>query len=364
MVAALVSAVVQAGLDVDPAWIVNCYVGLKSRPLTILAGPQRSGKELLIATLARMLTRDVSRSQMMQGHAWWAEGTGNVALFTEAQVRLNSSKILALIEQASLPENSDHLFIGWLKGIGPGELAGFFSELAFQLQHKRLMRLPSFHLTEVIAWPSNLSLIGTIDTLPVGWPNGHLLSETMIIPWPPGKVGPPAGRRPVAPIIPAAEQLFLRSAIRTEEAAFDKLHHLHGWRPQGMWPLVVVEDQLRQHQAMLPDCALGEAMIYDANAWSLDGEGLFDPLPARNLTIALDFAITQSIFLPAGEAIRDSAALRTRLAGVLSGKFPRSAAFLWAAQHAQPKEAAERSQMPRMWPAAVNKRPRHRPFRL
>jgi hypothetical protein len=364
MIAHLVSAVVQAGLDVDPAWIVNCYVGLKSRPLTILAGPQCSAQELLVATLTRMLAHDAWRNQMMLGHAWWAEGTGNAALFTEAQERLNSSKILALIEQASLPENSNHLYIGWLKRIGPAELAGFFSELAFQLQHKRLMRLPSFHLTEAIAWPPNFSLIGTIDTLPVGWSDGHLLSETMIIPWPPGEVRPPASRRPVAPIIPAAEQLFLCSSIRTEEAAFDKLHRLHGWRPQRMWPLVVVEDQLRRHQAMLPDCALGEAMIYVANAWSLDGEGLFDPLPARNLTIALDFAITQSLLLPAGEAIRDSAALRTRLAGVLSGQFPRSAAFLWTVQHAQAEEATEHGQTPRTRPVAVDERPRHRPFRL
>ena len=83
-----------------------------------------------------------------------------------------------------------------------------------------------------------------------------------------------------------------------------------------------------------------------------------------NLTIALDFAITQSLLLPAGEAIRDSAALRTRLAGVLSGQFPRSAAFLWTVQHAQAEEATEHGQTPRTRPVAVDERPRHRPFRL
>ena len=327
LVTRLVSSVAQDGLDVDRAWIVNCYVAMKSRPLTILAGPQRSGKELLVTSLTRLLARGTWQSQTMLGHAWWAEGTENAALFTEAQVRLNSNKILALIEQASLPKNADRVFIGWLNRIGPTELAGFFSELAFQLHHKRLMRLPSFHLTEAIAWPPNFCLIGTIDTLPIGRSNDDLFSETMIVPWPGAAVRPAASRPPSGPIFLAAEQLFLHSCVRSEKAAFDKLHHTHGWRPQSMWPLVVVEELLRQDGVGLSDCAMGGAMIYVANAWSVDGLGLFDRAPGRNLAIALDFALTQSLLLPAGEAIHGSPALHARLTGAISMKFPRSAAF-------------------------------------
>jgi len=330
LVTRLVSSVAEDGLDVDRAWIVNCYVAMKSRPLTILAGPQRSGKELLVTSLTRLLARGTWQSQTMLGHAWWAEGTENAALFTEAQVRLNSNKILTLIEQASLPKNADRVFIGWLNRIGPTELAGFFSELAFQLHHKRLMRLPSFHLTEAIAWPPNFCLIGTIDTLPIGRSNDDLFSEAMIIPWPAAAVRPPTGRHTVAPILPVTEPVFLRSCIRSEEAAFDKLHRTQGWQPQFMWPLVVVEQLLRQYGVALPDCAMGGAMIYVANAWSAVGQGLFDPTPGRNLAIALDFALTQSLLLPAGEAIHGSPALHARLTGAISMKFPRSAAFLGA----------------------------------
>jgi len=353
LVAQLVSSVIQDGLDIDRAWIVNFYVALKSRPLTILAGTRSSGKELLVANLTRLLTRDAWQSQTMLGHAWWAEGTENAALFTEVQVRLNSSKILTMIEQASLPENADRVFIGWLKRIGPAELAGFFTELAFELQRKQLVQLPSFRLAEPIACPPNFSLIGTIDTLPSGWSNGDLISETMIIPWPAAVVRQPTGRRAVGPILPAAESVFLRSCIRREEAAFDKLHHTQGWQPQSMWPLVVVEDLLKQHQGLLSDCAMGEAMIYVANAWSAKGQGLFDRTTARNMAIALDFAIAQSLLLPAGEAIRGSAALYARLAGMLTRRFPCSAAFLRTIRPAHAVEATRHAQTPSSEPIAA-----------
>jgi len=353
MIVWLVEAVAQAGVRVDRALIVNCYVAMKSKPLTILAGPQHGGKVLLVKNLTQMLAQDIWQNQMMLGHDWSAERTGNKALFTEAQTRLNSSKILALIEEASLQENGGRVFMGWMNRIGPTELAGFFSDLAFQLQHKGLMRLPGFHLAEPVLWPCNFSLLGTMDTARFDWPGEDLFSQTTIIPWPPAELSPPAVRRRPGPIIPDAERVFLHSRIRSEEAAFDKLHRIQGWRSQQMWPLVVVEDLLVQHGVDLPGCAMGEGMIYVANAWSVDGEGLFDPAPTRNLALALDFAITQSLLVRAGEAIRDSAILRARLAGMLTRRFPCSAAFLRTLQQEEAMGAVRRERVARNDPFAA-----------
>jgi hypothetical protein len=205
VVARLISNVAGDGVRVDPAWIVNCYVAFKSTPLTILAGPEQCGKALMVHNLAQMLTQDVLRNQMMLGHAWWAEGNQAAALFMEAQTRWNASKVLALMEEASLPENSGYIFIGWLNRISPAELAGYLSELAFQLQHQRLVRPPSLHLAEPIACPPNFSLLGTMDTRPIYGLDETLLSETTIIPWPALEMGPAAGRQPAGPPIPDAE---------------------------------------------------------------------------------------------------------------------------------------------------------------
>jgi len=56
IVARLIEASGETGLQVDPVSIVNFYVALKSKPLAILAGPAQSGKIALVKSLAHVLT--------------------------------------------------------------------------------------------------------------------------------------------------------------------------------------------------------------------------------------------------------------------------------------------------------------------
>jgi hypothetical protein len=162
IVARLLGAAASAGLAADPGAIIHFYVALKSKPLMLLAGPSQSGKIALVQCLATALTGGSSwRCQFMPGHAWWAGRSGNVGLFTEAQTRLNTGKILALIEEAQRPENTSRVFVACLTRISPAELEGFFAGTAFQLQRGELMQLPTTHLAEPIPFPPNLMLIGT-----------------------------------------------------------------------------------------------------------------------------------------------------------------------------------------------------------
>jgi len=197
IVTRLIQAAAEAGVQADPVSVVNFYVALKCKPLAILTGPMQSGKSAVVKSLAQVLTGgDPFRYQVMPGHAWWAGQTGNVALFTEAQTRLNTSKILALMDEAWQPENAQRVFIACLSHISPAELLGFFSELAFQLRHGELMRLPGLHLTAPIPYPSNLLLVGTMDTARFDhWSDADLLSMTAVIPWPAfslGQASPPS----------------------------------------------------------------------------------------------------------------------------------------------------------------------------
>lgn len=353
MVNRLIHAVARSGVKAAPASIVNCYVALKSKPLTILAGPERSGKMLVVKNLTQMLVQDIWRNQVMLGHAWWADRTGNTALFTEAQTRLNSSKILAMIEEASHPENAGRVFVAWLERIGSDELAGFFSELSFQLQHERLMRLPSFHLTEPVPCPPNFLLLGTMDTASLEAPDENLLSETTLVPWREAEVKLPEVSCPLGPVIPGAERVFLHSRIRTEEAAFGKLHGIRGWQPSLMWPVWFVAELFEQHQVPLSGSVMAEVMIYIANAWSVEGEGLFDADPTRNLSTALDFAIAQMLLMRARTAIRGSAGLRRHLARVLNGRLPRSEAFVQGLQDLGAEPASAHEPAPRKQPLAA-----------
>ncbi len=108
----LIQVTTEVGIRTDPASIVNLYVALKSKPMAILTGIAHSGKVALVRVLAQTLIGDDPwRCQMMSGHAWWAGQTGNVALFTDIQTRLNSDKVLNLLEEAGRPENARQTYI-------------------------------------------------------------------------------------------------------------------------------------------------------------------------------------------------------------------------------------------------------------
>jgi hypothetical protein len=328
VVTRLIETVAQTRVGTDPVSIVNVYVALKSKPLAILTGPQRSGKIALVQSLAQVLTGgDPLRCQMMVGHAWWAGASREVALFTEAQTRFNTDKILALIEEAWKPENANRVFLACLTRISPAEVLGFFSEVSFQLRHGQIMRLPTAHLSEPIPYPPNLFLVGTIDTLRLDESDEDLLSMTTSIQWAESEV---EAARPSSHVdaSPNGESEFLRSLIRDERAARLKLQHVLGKRLLGVWPLIQMETLLRRYMADPPPSVPGEALIYLANAWTRRGAGLFDPLPTTNLEIALDLTIAQSVLPHAQAAIRQSLALRKELCAMLGGKFPRSAAVL------------------------------------
>ena len=324
----LIRAVARAGVRADPIAIVNFYVALKSKPLALLTGPAQSGKIALVRCLAQVLTGgDPLRCQMMVGHAWWAGASREVALFTEAQTRFNTDKILALVEEAWKPENANRGFLAGLTRISPAELMGFFSEVAFQLRHGQIMRLPTAHLSEPIPYPPNLFLVGTMDTARLGESDEDLLSMTTIIHWAGSEVEAAWPSYHVE-AIPNGESEFLRSLVRDERAARLKLQRVLGKRLPGVWPLIQIESLLRRHVGDPPPRVLGEAMIYLANAWSRRGAGLFAPSPTANLEIALDLSIAQSVLPHAQASIQRSPGLREELRATLNGKFPRSAALL------------------------------------
>ncbi len=316
-VAGLVRAARDADIRADPIAVANFYVALKSKPLSLLVGQAHSGKIALIRCFAGMLFgSDSLHCQMMVGHPWWAGRSGDVALCTHAQARLNTEKIWALVEDASQPENANHLFIACLTRISPAEVSGFFSEVAFQLQHERLMSLPGEHLVEPIPFPPNLLLIGTLDADQFDEADADLLSQTTVIRWQ-AEADLIKGSYQT-PICHAAEREFLQSRIHSEQAACLKLHRVLGWRPQTCLPLDSAECLLTTHSVEMRKAVIGELLIYLANAWSRSERGLFDPEPCRNLAIAFDLAVAQVLLPRIHVSSRRAVALRRQLCDMLA----------------------------------------------
>lgn len=313
-------------IPVDPISIVNLYVSLKSKPMAILSGAAHSGKSEVVRSLAQFLTDgDPIRYQMMNGHAWWAEKTRDMAFFIETQTRFNTVKMLAVIEEAWQPENTNRVFVACLTHMSPAEVISFFSEVASQLQRGQIMRLPRARLTEPIPYPPNLFLIGTMDTTRFDWSDEDLLSKTTMIQWLGGEMKPTT--EPDRESFELGETGFLRSLIRDEAVARRKLHCILASEQPALHPLLLAERLLSEHKFRFPGSVKGETLIYLANAWSKEGIGLFDQGTPNNLAIALDLAMAQILLPRVGAMIRDCPTLQRQLREVMT-RFPRSAAFL------------------------------------
>jgi hypothetical protein len=295
LVASLVKASVDADVRVLPSAIINLYVALKSKPLAILVGPAHSGKVEAVQVLAHVLTGgDTARFHTLMGHAWWAGQSGNVGLFTEAQARLNAGAIIDLMAEAWQPENAGRVLIGCLARISPAEVAGLFSEVAFQLRHGQIMQLPGIHLTHPVAYPPNLLLIGTLDGDNFESPGSDLLEMATVIHW---RGSCKATLRLDWPACAAGESTYLHTRIHTEREACLKLSRVLEQDPQSLQPLFRVESVLKQHHSALPSWVRGAVLVYLANAWDDSGNGLFDRHAAHQRAVAIDLALAQ-IVLP------------------------------------------------------------------
>jgi len=326
--AKLIDLTTKSGIQADPVELVGLYVALKAKPMLILTGQANSGKTLVVESLMQVLNGGNPRQcQMLTGHAWWAGRTGNTALFSEAQTRLTTGKIMALIDEARKPENADRVFLACLTRISLAEVAVFFPEMAFQIRNERLMRLPSFHYTEPIPFPSNLFFIGTIDTSLDNWTNDDLDAVTTLMDWR-GALTAAQIRGSVVGTVPGSENLFLRSCIRSEEAACAKLSSILGDTKQPLRPLFEMAELLGNYALVMPPSLINSATVYLANAWTANGHGLFAEDNPENLAGALDFVIAHGVLRPHIGQIRQAAPLTQKLQALLDRAMPRSVNML------------------------------------
>lgn len=321
------------GVGENSADIVNLYVSLKSKPLLILTGPAQSGKIAAIQHLAGvLLAKNVLQCQMMLGHPWWVGNSEKNDLFTRAQSRYNTEKLLNEIEEAWQPGNIRRVYLACLMRISPVEMINFFKKMAFQIRHGELINFGEIHLSEPVPYPANLFLIGTMDTSLFSWWDNDLLPVTTILQWPEDTKDIPSDHLERDPF-PAGEKIFLSSIVRNETTVYHKIRtilkrNLPSRWAQPMQPLFKIGSILEKNAVPLPTSIINEAMVYLANAWSGQGYGLFDPSATQNLAIALDYAIAQIVLPRVREPVWHSVSLYKQMKSALGGQFPRSAGLL------------------------------------
>lgn len=323
----LAVAVAQAGVQADQIDLANFYVALKHRPMAILTGPAGTGKAVLVECLAKMLAGSSSGTQMqvVPGHAWYAGGPPAHTALIGIHSRMITEKLLYVIEEASLPENAQQVFVVGLTHISPAELLSCFTDVACQMQHNQIMRIGDTHLSAPLPFPPNLLLIGTMDTTDFDWWDEDLLSGATVIDWCADKFIPQSKAASESQNFGCE---FLRSRLRNSRKAYEKLLSVVAGTKQPLQAIMLVRSVFRTHGFEFPPALLDEVILYLANAWSAQGNGLFDPVTPRNLDIASDLALAQLVLPRSLETVRSSETLQAELHSILKENLPRSSTFL------------------------------------
>jgi hypothetical protein len=259
------------------------------------------------------------------GHAWYAGGSPVNTVLVDMHSRLITEKLLFVIEEALLPENARHIFVIGLTHISPAELLSFFTEVAYQIQHGQITHIGNAHLTEPVPFPPNLLLIGTMDTMDFDWWDEDLISGTTVIDW-------RGNTTCLQPMVvselsdPGCE--FLHSNLRNNRKAYEKLLSVVASIRQPLQIIMLIRNILQGHRLEFFPALQDEVILYLANAWSQQGNGLFNPSSSNNLTIASDLALKQLVLPRYLEAISSSETLQAKLHTVLDEHLPLSSAFL------------------------------------
>jgi hypothetical protein len=257
----------------------------------------------------------------MVGHPWWASGVEGAAVFTAAQERFNLEKIQALMVEAARDHSAGRIYVAVLSRISPAEwndlaaLALQFHRgyVRWDLDDRPRRRLPVSQRIRVIA---------TTDALPpVPW-DLLVLRQTSLLPW--AVESGPRQTKQAPGLWPAVqERSLLEGAIRTPRSALRKLRRLAGWSDDALKPILAITRVMNLQGVPEANHAASEAIVYLANAWTRDGDGLFARSFNDNLRLAIRFAVKMAIV--------------PRLAGLPADRQPKAAMSV-----AEPRKSAPR----------------------
>jgi hypothetical protein len=187
------------------------------------------------------------------------------------------------------------------------------------------MRIGDTHLSAPVPFPSNLLLIGTLDTTDFDYWDEDLLSGATVIEWHAAVTVP---ERSAVGELQIPYHDFLRSSLRGGEKACEKLLSVVAGTKQPLKAVMHVQSILQAHRLGFSPAMLDEVVIYLANAWSIQGNGLFNPSLSRNLAIASDLALAQLVLPHYFMEIRSSKTLQAELYSILDKQQLRSRNFL------------------------------------
>lgn len=249
---------------------------LKSQSRVILFSPAQTGKNALVQSLVQALVDEPAlQCHKMVGHARWASQSQDVSYFVQLQEQFNTNKLLALVEEAARPENARRLYIAVLTHISPAELVRYFAMPGLRFWPELLLHQGGGSVTDLIPYPPNFRLLGTMDTARFKWWDKELNTHSAVLQW--------SGKslesiiKPSEPLASVKhEDVFLRACVRSTGTAYAKLYRILQGLNQPFLPLMQVLDLLRESDVTPSGPVIEQTIVFLANAWTNEDAGLFD----------------------------------------------------------------------------------------
>ncbi len=307
--------------------VVNYYIALKTKRFVILAGPGDLDKMSLARGLAEVVAGQPSLQwSLLQAHPWWVTGTGAPGDFAMAHARFSNLKLLDVIEGALASEAAGlplAFFVG-VERMSPAEVLCYFCDLP----NDRLWRADGSIL--YIRIPRNIYITGTLDVEE----KCGIMSTTR------GEHGPgitiQLRHEDVAPSVGAGRRVeprpdwqarFVRSAVRSGDQARAKLAQIF---PDDCAPLAPLDElERRLGVQSFPPNVYEDAWLYLANAFDVDGHGLFVEPALENVSIAQDYVLVQSVLPHVITGRLESSRVRSdEVKEYLRPRFPRAYAWI------------------------------------
>ncbi len=115
---------------------------LLARQHLILSGPANTGKRRLARTLAfSMAQGQQSQVRLIQGHPWWATGTGDLAYYVNLQMEYSVWRLQDFVESIDDPqlapqmqaEKDEGSYVACIERMSPVEIDFYFGTFSQQL---------------------------------------------------------------------------------------------------------------------------------------------------------------------------------------------------------------------------------------
>jgi hypothetical protein len=295
-------------------FLLHYYISAKSWPLVLLIGRPGMGQQRLFQLLTGGIAgcSDGQIRLLPAQFGWRPESDRNSEGqpgLSSIQGRFNTMAYLDMLADATTPGNEGMTYFLGLEEATPQEMVEYM-ELYLTNRHEEDGPPPlpvNLYLTAVVpitggTWCLPDYLLDRVGIVEVTMPLGE--GESL-----PAYTCPPVGW----------QRLFLRSTVREPDRARRRLqsfellgefHRLLAALPAGLAPL---------------DPALEEGLLlYTANAFTAEGEGLLDRGPLTNLRQAIDLQLAQRLLPCVAQRAPWTPALGETIVEQLDAVFPRA----------------------------------------